>query len=68
VLPNSMNFNNPSHVIVPSQFARRRFVQGLAAGGVMLAAAPFARPARAEATHHGSAPVLSGTEFKLEIA
>ena len=51
------------------QPSRRRFVHGLAAGGVMLGLAPWARPARAE-THAstGAAPVLRGTEFNLEVA
>ena len=48
---------------------RRRFVQGLVAGGVMAGLAPLAGPAwaRAEATATGSAPILSGTEFDLVI-
>ncbi|WP_449393248.1 copper resistance system multicopper oxidase [Eoetvoesiella caeni] len=48
---------------------RRRFVQGLAAGGVLLGLSPFARAAgmRSDGTSTGSAAVLSGTEFNLEI-
>ncbi|OIQ90018.1 copper resistance protein A precursor [mine drainage metagenome] len=51
--------------------ARRRFVQGLAAGGIMLGLPPFARPARAAgeaAAAIGAASVLRGTEFDLVIA
>ena len=50
---------------------RRKFVQGLAAGGMLLGLAPWARPGRAEpaaATATGTAPVLGGTEFDLVIA
>lgn len=48
---------------------RRRFVQGLAAGGVLLGLSPFSRAAgmQSERTSTGSAAVLSGTEFNLEI-
>ncbi|HJU19213.1 MAG TPA: copper resistance system multicopper oxidase [Stellaceae bacterium] len=41
---------------------RRRFVQGVAAGGLSLGAGPLRRALAA-----GSRPVLSGTEFALEI-
>jgi len=50
---------------------RRRFVQGLAAGGVLLGASPWFNVAEARAsvpTRTGSAPVLTGTEFDLTIA
>ncbi len=48
---------------------RRRFVQGLAAGGVLLGMSPFVRAAgmQSSKTSNGSAAVLSGTEFNLEI-
>ncbi len=48
---------------------RRRFVQGLVAGGVLLGLSPFARAAGMQSgrTNTGSAAVLSGTEFNLEI-
>ena len=49
---------------------RRRFVQGLAAGGVLLGLSPFIRPswaASAESSSRGT-PVLGGTEFDLVIA
>jgi len=50
---------------------RRRFIQGLAAGGVLLGLSPWLKPAWARdatATSTGTAPVLSGTEFDLTIA
>ncbi|MDT8384148.1 MAG: copper resistance system multicopper oxidase [Gammaproteobacteria bacterium] len=51
--------------------SRRRFIQGLAAGGVLMGLSPWIKPswaAQAAATHTGAAPVLSGTEFDLTIA
>ena len=50
--------------------SRRRFIQGLAAGGVLMGLSPWLRPAQAgaAATATGTAPVLSGTEFDLIIA
>lgn len=49
---------------------RRRFLQGLAAGGILLGTPPFIMPAwaREAGTATGSAPVLTGTEFDLTIA
>jgi len=49
---------------------RRRFVQGLAAGGLLLGLGPMIKPAWAQraATSTGAAPVLEGTEFDLTIA
>lgn len=50
---------------------RRRFVQGLAAGGLVLGLPSVIRPAWADAaasTATGSAPVLQGPEFDLVIA
>jgi len=49
---------------------RRRFVQGLAAGGLLLGLPSIIKPvwANAAATTTGSAPVLQGTEFDLVIA
>jgi len=56
-------------------WSRRRFLQGLAAGGVLiggssLIAPVWARPAagRQFNTATGTAPVLSGTEFDLTVA
>ncbi|MCX5565832.1 copper resistance system multicopper oxidase [Alcaligenes phenolicus] len=48
---------------------RRRFVQGLAAGGVLLGLSPYARAVQAQSgrTSTGSAQILAGTEFNLEI-
>ncbi|WP_368647281.1 copper resistance system multicopper oxidase [Castellaniella ginsengisoli] len=49
---------------------RRRFVQGLAAGGVLLGLSPYARALgmpSSQTTRTGSAQILSGTEFNLEI-
>ncbi|MCI2808858.1 copper resistance system multicopper oxidase [Eoetvoesiella caeni] len=48
---------------------RRRFVQGLVAGGVLLGLSPFARAAGMQSgrTSTGSAAILTGTEFNLEI-
>ncbi|WP_409929509.1 copper resistance system multicopper oxidase [Sulfuriflexus sp.] len=57
-------------IIVPDS-SRRRFIQGLAAGGVVLGLSSFIRPGRAsEATRTvtGMAPILSGTQFDLTIA
>jgi CopA family copper-resistance protein len=55
-------------LILPS-LPRRRFLQGLAAGGVLLGMSPWLKPAWArEATATGTAKVLSGTEFDLTIA
>jgi len=55
----------------PVVFPRRRFLQGLAAGGVLLGAAPWLNATAAReipATAIGSPPVLTGTEFDLTIA
>lgn len=58
----------PSSLALPI-LPRRRFVQGLAAGGVLLGLSPFARAAGSPSakTSTGSAAVLTGTEFNLEI-
>jgi len=60
--------SSPS-LIVPD-LPRRRFVQGLAAGGLLLGLPSIAKPAWALAadTATGTAPVLRGTEFDLTIA
>ncbi|PLC47936.1 copper resistance protein CopA [Pollutimonas subterranea] len=60
----------PTTLAVPlPAIPRRRFVQGLAAGGVLLGLSPFVRAAGMQSgrTSTGSAAVLSGTEFNLEI-
>ena len=60
------NFNGAARTL-----SRRRFVQGLAAGGVLLSAAAFSgRPLTAQSRpviDTGTAPVLSGTDFELVI-
>ncbi|TAL79249.1 MAG: copper resistance system multicopper oxidase [Burkholderiaceae bacterium] len=58
----------PSSLVLPL-LPRRRFVQGLAAGGVLLGLSPFARTAWAQPsdTRTAAPAVLTGTEFNLEI-
>ena len=53
----------------PAQFTRRRFVQGLAAGTVVAAFAPWLAGAEGTITrrHRYGVPDLSGTEFDLSI-
>ncbi|MCZ2800077.1 copper resistance system multicopper oxidase [Vibrio alginolyticus] len=53
----------------PLNLPRRRFVQGLAAGGVILGVSPILASARSPVptTLNGSVPELSGTEFDLVI-
>ena len=59
-----------SHYLPVPDLPRRRFVQGLAAGGLLLGLPSAIKPvwANAAATATGSAPVLQGTEFDLVIA
>ncbi|WP_339900454.1 copper resistance system multicopper oxidase [uncultured Gilvimarinus sp.] len=52
----------------PAQLGRRRFVQGLAAGGVLAASPAWLQAAEASMTALGEAPVLSGTDIDLVIA
>ena len=51
---------------------RRRFLQGLVTGGVLLGAGDWVRPAWSQTgmadTRNGTAQILSGTEFNLTIA
>ncbi len=47
--------------------ARRRFVQGLAAGGVVASMPGLARAALENRAHTGTAPVLTGTEIQLVV-
>lgn len=59
-----------SPVVLPVP-ARRRFIQGLAAGGVLAGLSPWMNPSWAKTaaeTAIGTAPVLSGTEFDLTVA
>jgi len=64
-----MKRHSPWPLAVPD-LPRRRFVQGLAAGGLLagLSGWPDAVLAQAARTASGSAPVLRGTEFDLVIA
>ncbi len=60
--------NSQSHLILPS-LPRRRFLQGLAAGGVLLGISPWLTLAWARETNvTGTAKALSGTEFDLMIS
>jgi CopA family copper-resistance protein len=61
-------FNPNAISLAPPQASRRRFVQGLAAGGVVLGLSPLAGQARAAGSTTIGAPVLRGTEFNLEVA
>jgi FtsP/CotA-like multicopper oxidase with cupredoxin domain len=47
--------------------SRRRFVQGLAAGGVVAGLPGLARAAFEPGLHTGSAPVLTGTDIQLVV-
>jgi CopA family copper-resistance protein len=60
----------PPHAPRPLILSRRRFVQGLAAGGVLLGLSTPALKAAAQQARaaSGTAPVLRGTEFDLVIA
>lgn len=62
---------NPlSSLIAMPDLPRRRFVQGLAAGGILMGLGPLASTSWAKSvdTATGYAPVLEGTEFDLTIA
>lgn len=69
----NFGYAHVKHLLPPSLalpiLPRRRFVQGLAAGGVLLGLSPFAGAAGGSfaKTGTGSAAVLTGTEFNLEI-
>ncbi len=69
----TLGYAHVKHLLPPSLalpiLPRRRFVQGLAAGGVLLGLSPFARAAGITPanTSTGTASVLTGTEFNLEI-
>ncbi|MDK9714770.1 MAG: copper resistance system multicopper oxidase [Sulfuritalea sp.] len=55
---------------LPAHPARRRFVQGLAAGGVLAGMSPLVRAAfdAGRMTATGSAPVITGTDIQLVVA
>ena len=62
---------SPRPALTLPNVPRRRFLQGLAAGGVLMTAAPWLEPFAVQAsarTATGTAPVLRGTEFDLTIA
>ncbi|WP_367395241.1 copper resistance system multicopper oxidase [Cupriavidus sp. Agwp_2] len=67
-----MRRDRPSGLVLPN-LPRRRFVQGLAAGGVMAGLSGLGASAWAQASErptnasYGTAPVLRGTEFDLVI-
>ncbi len=66
--PKSPPQSRPNTPMQSPNLPRRRFLQGLAAGGLMLGLSPFARQALAGAApSDGSAPILRGTEFDLTI-
>ncbi|MEQ8289036.1 MAG: copper resistance system multicopper oxidase [Gammaproteobacteria bacterium] len=58
----------PQPLLPAVDFGRRRFVQGLVAGGVLAAAPPWLLAREKDETLLGSAPVLSGQEIDLVIA
>ncbi len=59
----------PFHSPLPLMPARRRFVRGLVAGGVMIGLSPWLRAAAQglSDTRTGAAPVLSGTNIDLVV-
>ncbi len=61
---------SPFFIVPPQGLSRRRFVQGLAAGGVLagLSTPAFKAFAQQGSATRGAAPVLKGTEFDLVIA
>ncbi len=58
---------NPSYHVAVPDFPRRRFVQGLALGGVVLGMSPWSSLLAAPDTFN-IAPHLSGQEFDLTIS
>ena len=57
----------PQPSLILSSLSRRQFIQGLAAGGVLLGLSPWLKPAWAQELA-GTAQILTGTEFDLTIA
>ncbi len=65
-----MNFRIPPKAVALPDPSRRRFMQGLAAGGVLVGLSSWGTSAWAEqvaSTVSDTVPVLSGTEFDLSI-
>ncbi|ALP53776.1 copper resistance protein CopA [Candidatus Tenderia electrophaga] len=65
------SFDSSKQQLLPN-LPRRRFMQGLAAGGLLLGLSPHLRTARAQGAAAdgmatGTAPVLTGTEFDLTL-
>jgi len=62
--------NRSQHLLLPN-ISRRRFIQGLVGGGVVMGLGSWMKPSWAGSDHQaattGSAPLLSGTEFNLSI-
>ena len=61
----------PEFPLITPDLPRRRFLQGLAGGGVLLGLPPWTQSAWAQTaigSATGPAQVLSGTEFDLTIA
>lgn len=52
---------------LPPRFSRRRFVQGLAAGGLLSSISPLVSAAMEASTRQAAVPVLSGTDIQLTI-
>jgi len=64
-----MNQSKDTNLLL-ARLSRRRFIQGLAAGGVLLGLSPWSKATRAAQpadTQTGAAPELRGTEFNLTI-
>lgn len=64
-----MSRRSPFVITPPLGLSRRRFVQGLAAGGVLAGlSSPALKAFAQQRSAHGAAPILRGTEFDLVIA
>ena len=77
IFPGTVSGATPNHQIFLPDQSRRHFIQGLAAGGVLLglSAAGIKSSQAGQVfatqimhTNTGAAPVLKGTEFELSIA
>ena len=60
----------PSELLQPSRLGRRQFIEGVTAGGLLLAGSQWSLPALGQtlATATGSPAVLTGSTFDLTIA